>query len=62
MKVKLKEFPNGCLVVYNNVEYKKTASKLKDHFCLVCMDVNNPYCVYLHRDTYVEPIVSATKL
>lgn len=72
MKVQLKKFPNGAHVVYENVDYIKKASRIKDHFCLIPADPTQyrkeedgrefpVYCVYLHRDTYVEPYVCKTE-
>lgn len=64
MLVKLKEFPNNARVVWSNKEWTKKASKLKDHFCLVevAPDKDTPTCVYLHRDTFVEPLLSSFEL
>lgn len=64
MLVKLKEFPNNARVVWSGCEWIKRASKLKDHFCLVevAPEKETPTCLYLHRDTFVEPIISTTEL
>lgn len=65
MKVQLKNFPNGGRCVYENVEFVKHASKLRDHFCLVeanLKDGETPMCLYLHRNTYVEPVQSTYKI
>lgn len=65
IKVQLKRFPNGAHVVYEGNEYIKLASVVKDHFRLVrCSSVDssdnqktNDFCLFLHRDTYVEPLI-----
>lgn len=74
MKIQLKKFPNGAMVVYENMTYTKKASRLRDHFCLVAYDLpcnledhptdgeTPPLCIYLHRDTYVEPVISTYQM
>lgn len=67
MKIQLKKFPNGAHVVYENKDYIKKASRVRDHFCLVPTDDTDKegksyFCLYLHRDTYVEPLVSTTEI
>lgn len=73
MKIQLKKFPNGAHIVYEGCEYVKKASILRDHFCLVSTDaiqnrtepdgsVVPAHCLYLHRDTFVEPLESLVEL
>lgn len=61
MLVKLREFPIGALVVWQEKIWKKIPCKIKDHFCLQD-DSENPTFVYLHRDTYVEPVLTTESL
>lgn len=73
MKIQLKKFPNGAHIVYEGCDYIKKASMVRDHFCLVPADtiqnrtelygsVVPVYCLYLHRDTFVEPLQSLVEL
>ena len=52
MKVKLKNFPNGATVVYLGMLFTKKPCPMPYHFALV----NEKYELYLHRETFVEPM------
>lgn len=53
MKCKLREFPVGAIVRWQDCEWLKKPCEVKDHFILESL--NGGMLVYLHRDTFVEP-------